>query len=258
MSLNSFWNRTVYLIKKDHIPVTYSLLIYSIVVFCITSFIFEAIMIKYMAFDSSSALRKPWSLFLYPFSPGYNGIIGFIFTMFWLWIAGGSLERSWGTVKFSIYMLLNAFFSALGLLLGGLISNNAVYAAGMWLPLAGITIAFSLLNPEEKVNLWCILPLKMKYLAILTVVVTMMNYASYGFIIAVFSLMGCAFSMWYISGRRFAFHYGQHTPRKTGEVIRVYPRETIGSKINPLKIIEEHRERKRVRDLFKRSGIDDK
>lgn len=241
---------------QDRYPLTKSLAIYSATVYLAAAFGVGGKLFNILIFNSRSVLPKPWSLFTYPLSPAGGGIFSFAFSLLWFWIAAGSLERSWGTNKFSIFLLLNTAVSALGLSLAGLLSGSSISASALWLPLAGVTMAFAAINPNESILFAFVIPLKLKYLALITVGFVLYSYLSYGFVAAVLALAGCAFSLWYAKGN--GLEIGGFFSRKESNIIRVYPKKSILDRLNFLRKIRENRERKRLRDLFERSGIDEK
>lgn len=255
MQLKSYWNKVSYWILRDHIPVTMSLLVYSILVYFIAAFGLGAHILEMMAFGSWSLLARPWSLVTYALVP-VGSIFCFLGSLLWLWVAGGSLERSWGTGKYSGYMAANTTVSVLGLLIGGILTGQNILAVGLWLPLAGMTMAFAVKNPDDSMLFCFVIPLKLKYLAVISAASVMVSFAYAGFVVAVFALAGCAFSLWYATGAKLTF--GQGTVNRHANVIRVFPREGTAKKLNPLKFIAERRERKRLKDFLEKSGIDEK
>ena len=72
---------------------------------------------------------------------------------------GMSLERRWGKVKFNLYYFIGMLAAIAACLLTG-------YAGNTFLNLS-LFFAFAAMFPEEEVLLFMILPVKMKYLAVL-------------------------------------------------------------------------------------------
>ena len=90
--------------------------------------------------------------------------------MFYYWL-GESMERLWGSTKFTVYyvsgMLLSVLASFLALLLDG--GSIPLYGAGY--VNAALFFAYALTYPEAIVRLFYIIPVKMKWLAIVEAVV---------------------------------------------------------------------------------------
>ena len=196
---------------------------------------------------------KPWTIVTYPLigtcCPLW-GPIGLLFALYWLWIAGGSLERSWGLVRYVLYFLSVTALSAVGILLGGLIIGVPVPLGGLLLPLACITISFAMLNPEQEIIV-LIVPMKLKYLAILDVALTFISYGRVSLVLGIFSLTGCAYAYWYV---KHPVRYS--APRRRAQVVRVYDRRRRN--LNPFAGIKDWNDRRKLKKLFDRSyGEDD-
>jgi len=256
MPIKSYWEKAKYWILKDRIPVTMCLIVYSMVVYLLASFELGIGILGHMIFTTRGFIMSPWSFVTYPLVPVLGSIFCFLGAMFWLWVAGGSLERSWRPAKYASYMVLNTVVSALGLLIGGILTGHDMPLIGLWLPLAGMTVAFAAKNPNESVLFAFVIPLKLKYLAVISAASVLVSFAHDGFIVAVFALLGCAFSLWYATGIKLPFDF---KPRpKAKNVIRVYPKESVTSKLNPFKSIKERRDQERLKNILEKSGIDEK
>lgn len=119
-----------------------------------------------------------WRLFTYVFIPNSTNIIFFLFAAFLYYYIGGSLEREWGAFKFNCYYFLGCIFNMLGLLIVQLIfypsNGNMFYFANYsnityYLNLS-LFLAFAALYPDMEFMLYMILPVKVKYLALLDVI----------------------------------------------------------------------------------------
>ena len=247
--------KVVYWLFGDRIPVTKLLIVSNFVTFLMISLFHVGAIIYYLGFSSSQALVMPWSAFTYPLV-GIPDILYLLFALYWLWVAGGSLERSWGSWRFGIYFFLMSAVSALGLYVGGLLAGIPVGAVGLWLPLAGATMAFAMNNPEEQILFFLIVPLKLKYLALIDVLIVLVSYGQMNLLLGVFALAGCAASYLYVRlGRRIRF--APSRDRDRGRIIRIYPGPGLGRSLNPIGWYRAYRERKRLKDLFDRSGMGD-
>jgi hypothetical protein len=132
----------------------------------------------------------------------------------------------------------------------------SVALIGLWLPIAGVTIAYAMLNPDATVLFMFIIPLKLKYLAILDVIFVFVTYGHSNRVLGILALLGCAASYWYVASGR------SMSNRSTrgydfDNVIRIHPRHTRSWNLNPIKMYRDYRERKRLRDLFDESGFGD-
>jgi len=239
---------------SDRIPVTKSVIVCNAITFLLITFGGSSL-VELLGYSTNTLLLKPWTAFTYPLI-GTQDVISLLFASYWMWVAGGSLERSWSSRVFGVYFFLMSAITALGLYLGQLITGIPTSYAGLWLPLAGTTIAFAMLNPEQQILFFFIIPMKLKYLALLDVVLVLVSFARPNPLLGVFALSGCAVSYWYV---RYRSNISFSTPRRQsqGNILRVYSRRGFWSKLNPFRAIRESRERKRLRDLFERSDFEE-
>jgi ribosomal protein L37AE/L43A len=91
--------------------------------------------------------------------PGYILLI-FGWQLFYL--MGGALEQYWGTFRFNVYLLLSWFLTVLLAFLTPHVLVENTYI------LLSVFLAFAYLNPEFELLLMFILPVKIKWLAMLT------------------------------------------------------------------------------------------
>jgi len=106
-----------------------------------------------------------WRFFTWLFIPINSGIIWVAISLYFYYFIGSTLEREWGTGKFTIF-----YFS--GVLL------NVIYGISMWYlafryvslsPLylnSSMLFAFATLFPEHTIRLFFVIPVKIKWLAV--------------------------------------------------------------------------------------------
>jgi membrane associated rhomboid family serine protease len=244
----SFW------VFKDKIPVTKLIILANAITFLIIIFRLEAL-VRFLQITNDLPLSmRPWTFFTYPLIGAYD-FISLVFSCLWLWFAGGSLERSWGSRVYAFYFFIMSAISALGLLIGSmLISVPMPPLAGLWLPLAGATVAFAMLNPEQQILFFFIIPMKLKYLALIDAGIVFFMYAGANIILGVFALSGCAASYWYA---RYGREYGRR-PRRfedRDKVVRLYRKPSLVQRLNPVRWIKDRREKKKLKDFFDKSGL---
>lgn len=100
-----------------------------------------------------------WRLATFIFVPPSSSPLFIIFSLYFYYMIGMSLERRWGKVKFNLYYFIGMLAAIVACLLTG-------YAGNTFLNLS-LFFAFAAMFPEEEVLLFMILPVKMKYLAVL-------------------------------------------------------------------------------------------
>jgi membrane associated rhomboid family serine protease len=237
-----------YWIFQDRVPVVKLLIVANVVTFLAMELFRIGLVPQLLAFSPGRAIAMPWTLFTYPLL-GVGGVVSLLFAGWWLWFAGGSLERAWGSRTFGLYFFLMSAVTALGLYIGGLLTGVPVGAEGLWLPIAGVTVAFGMMNPEQQILFFFVIPLKLKYLALIDAAIVLVQYGSMNPLLGVFALAGCGVSYWYVRGGISIQLPTARPPR--GEVIRVNPRYAVRKSWNPIKRYRDYRARKRLEDLFK-------
>lgn len=123
------------------------------------------LLLSYLSFDAALILRgQIWRLITFVFYPPTTGLLALVAIYFYYWI-GSTLEQYWGTPQFNIY-----FFS--GVLLTVLYGFVMYFITGVPFPLGSTYVFLSMffsiavLFPDTQVLFMFIIPIKMKYLAI--------------------------------------------------------------------------------------------
>jgi membrane associated rhomboid family serine protease len=258
--MSSYQNKASYWIYGDRIPVTKLLILANVVAFISVALFKIGLIPNLLGFSTAAFQAQPWTvwtLFTYPLT-GIESPISLLFAGYWLWWAGGSLERSWGSRTFGLYFFGMSAVSALGLFLGFFLTGINVSLTGLWLPLAGVTVAYAMLNPEQQILFMFVIPLKLKYLAAIDAVLVLVSFGQMHLLLGVLGLSGCALSYWYVRrGRNMSFAPSPRRSADDFEIIRMRPRHTEKRELNPFKWYAKYKERKRLKDLFNRSGFDD-
>ncbi len=124
-----------------------------------------------------------WRLFTWICTnPQDMGIFLIFMFMFYYWI-GTTLERHWGTFRYNLYMFSGYFFMTLGAMIIYLITMNSGYPINMpvstyYINLASF-LAFATLFPNVQVMLYMIIPIKIKWIAIVDVIFIAINLLNY-------------------------------------------------------------------------------
>lgn len=125
--------------------------------------------VSFLAFDWASICRgEVWRLVTFILMPGYyslsDGIWLVLFLYFYHFI-GSILEREWGTAKFTLYYLSGIVLTALGGVVGSLLSGYSLTIVGAQYVNLSMFFAFAALYPNTQVMFMFIIPVKMKWLA---------------------------------------------------------------------------------------------
>ncbi len=103
-----------------------------------------------------------WRLLTFVFTPPGGNPIFAIFALYMLYFMGGALEAHWSAFRYNVYVLIGfAMTIAAAFLFPYSVATNT-YITG------SIFLAFAQLFPEFQILLFFILPVRMKWLALLT------------------------------------------------------------------------------------------
>ena len=102
-----------------------------------------------------------WRLVSFLFLPESMSLTWLLFVPYFTWLIGSSLEQEWGAFKLNVYYLLGM----LGTTASAWLAHNGVGSTYLNLSLL---FAFATLAPDFEVRLYLIIPIKMKWLAILS------------------------------------------------------------------------------------------
>lgn len=238
-----------YWLFRDRIPVTKLLIVTNVLTFLAAVVGRIAQIPFYLGFSSAGLASMPWTAFTYPLVGAFGGPLSLLLAGYWLWVAGGSLERSWGSRTFTLFFFIMSAVSALGLYAGGMVTGIPISLVGLWLPLAGTTVAFAMTNPEQVILFFFIIPMKLKYLALIDAALVFISFGMSNPLLGFFALAGCAASYWYVTaGSRMNLQRPGYQRR--GEIIDLRPSLTPKRSMNPLKRLHDRREQKRLKDFL--------
>ena len=114
------------------------------------------------AFDATAVMQgEVWRIITFIAIPPNASMIFIILALYLYWLIGSSLENQWGAFKFNIFYLCGM----LGTIAAGFITG---FATNFYLNLS-LFLAFAMLNPNFELRLFFVLPIKMKWLALLYV-----------------------------------------------------------------------------------------
>jgi hypothetical protein len=115
---------------------------------------------NFLAFDLSAILTgQAWRLVTFIFYPPSASILFVFFALYLYWMIGTYMENHWGSYKFNLFYFCGMFCS----LLAGVIMG---YATNFYINLS-LFLAFAITYPNFEILLFLILPVKVKWLALL-------------------------------------------------------------------------------------------
>lgn len=101
-----------------------------------------------------------WRLVTFVFIPQTTSPFGLILSLYFYYLIGNTLENTWGGFRFNVYYLCGM----LGAILAAAVTG---YGTGYYINLS-LFFAFAALYPDFQVLLFFFLPVKMKYLALVS------------------------------------------------------------------------------------------
>ena len=99
-----------------------------------------------------------WRVITFIFLPPDTSLIFIVFSLYFYYLIGTTLEREWGSFWFDVYY----FCGVIGSILAGFLSGSATnYYLNM-----SLFFAFAVIHPNFQVMLFFFIPIKIKWLAI--------------------------------------------------------------------------------------------
>ncbi len=112
-----------------------------------------------LALVPGTVLQRPWTVVTFQFLHG--GMIGFFFSMLILWFMARPLEDEWGSFHFLVFWVISVAGAAITALLFGQPLAGDVFLD------TSLLFTYGFVSPETEFLLFFILPVKVKWLAIL-------------------------------------------------------------------------------------------
>jgi membrane associated rhomboid family serine protease len=101
-----------------------------------------------------------WRLVTFVMMPVSTSPIWIVFSLYWLFIMGRALEEQWGSFRFEIYWFIGIITTLAAVVAGGSTATVLPLITSMFL-------AFATLWPDYELRIFFILPVRVKWLALL-------------------------------------------------------------------------------------------
>lgn len=131
-------------------------------------------MLNYLTLDPGLILSgQVWRIFTWVLVPPSSLDIFTIIMLYFYYSIGATLERTWGTFRYTLYIFSGLIFTVIGafilyLMTGDLYTmTNLGMAFSTYYISTSILLAFAATYPDMQVLFWFIFPLKIKWLGIL-------------------------------------------------------------------------------------------
>ena len=161
--------------------------------------------LSFLAFSLRGLLRgEIWRIITFIFVPGYVRPFWLIVSLYFYYWIGSTLEREWGTARFTLYYLSGTLLTVLGAVLASLVTGQYdLLVSGTTYVNLSMFLAFAVLFPDMQVLLFFILPVKMKWLAYLdgalfalNIVLSLINGDWAGVILPIVALLNFLVFIW--------------------------------------------------------------
>ncbi len=100
-----------------------------------------------------------WRVLTFIFEPGNSNPLTFILSLYFYYMIGGALENEWGSFNFDCFYLLEMLFTVIA---AAFIGVGTSYYINL-----SLFLAFAMLYPEYQVLLFYVIPVKVKWVALI-------------------------------------------------------------------------------------------
>ena len=146
-------------------------------------------LLTYFTLEPALILKgQVWRLLSWVIIPPNDNIIFVIFMMLLYYSLGNKLESYWGAFRYNVYIFSGILFTVIGAfivngLIGGITGFGSLYST--YYINMSIFLACASIMPDYQLLLYGIIPIKMKWLAILDVVLLAVDAVQGGLIIRI-------------------------------------------------------------------------
>ena len=122
---------------------------------------------QFLSLDASKILQgQIWRIVTFIIQPPSDSLIFIAFALYLYYMIGKQLEAAWGAFRFNLYFFSGMLFIVLGAILAYLLTGT-VLPMDTWYLNLSLFFAFAALYPDIQLLLFFIIPIKIKWLAIL-------------------------------------------------------------------------------------------
>ena len=119
----------------------------------------------YLTFDANAVLHgQVWRIITFIFIPQSSGLWLLLFLYFYYFI-GSTLEREWGPGRFTIYYLMGMLLTVIYGFVTYFVTGRSYLMTSNYINLS-MSFAFATLFPDNRVLVFYIIPIKIKWLAL--------------------------------------------------------------------------------------------
>ncbi len=222
--------------------------------------------IEWLAFFAPRFPAYFWTPITWSIAPEFGSPLNLLFSMGWFYLFGGSIERAWGTRDFGTVLLSVSVAMAMLCWGGHLIAGTSGVLAGLSAITGPLMVAWAVINRREILTFF-FLPIPAPIIGWVGVAMTWFHGGAG--LSGLFLLPVCAVMYWYTTKGRYA-NTGYSTNRlrfsdddddapvySRGQTTRRSLDESDPRPFNVLRWWRDRQEKKRLEEIFRRSGFTD-
>lgn len=176
-------------------------------------------LLTYFTLEPALILKgQVWRLLSWVIIPPNDNIIFVIFMMLLYYSLGNTLESYWGAFRYNVYIFSGILFTVIGAfivngLIGGVTGFGSLYST--YYINMSIFLACASIMPDYQLLLYGIIPVKMKWLAILDVVLLAVDAVQGGLIIRIVIIASLLnFIIFFFCNRNLRGHSAKQAVRR--------------------------------------------
>lgn len=121
---------------------------------------------SYLSLDAGAILHgQVWRIITFLIQPPSDSLLFFVITLYFYYMLGSSLERTWGAFRFNLYFFGGVLFHVIAAILVYLLTGLSLPMGTGYLNLS-LFFAFAALYPDMQFLLFFMIPIKAKWLAL--------------------------------------------------------------------------------------------
>ncbi len=160
-----------------------------------------------------------WRLVSWVLVPPSGNLISIIFMVLLYYSLGTQLERTWGTFRYNVYIFSGILFTVIGAFILYAVIGSGSYGYGGYFSTyyinMSIFLAFAVSYPDMELLLYMIIPIKIKWLAIVYAVVILYDFIRGNFVTRVVILVSLLnFIVFFLSTRNLKKYGPKEQARK--------------------------------------------
>ena len=124
---------------------------------------------QFLSLDAGKILQgQIWRIVTFIIQPPSDSLIFIVFVLYLYYMIGKQLEAAWGAFRFNLYFFSGMLFIVIGAILAFLLTG-AVLPMDTWYLNLSLFFAFAALYPDIQLLLFFVIPIKIKWLAMVCI-----------------------------------------------------------------------------------------